>query len=57
MGIPGGGHACRDEVRGAPVRREGGGVSYTLRGRLESRLAAAALTLALALALAAAERA
>ena len=32
-------------------------MSYTLRGRLESRLAAAALTLALALALAAADRA
>ena len=32
-------------------------MSYTLRGRLESRLAAAALTLVLALALAAAERA
>lgn len=32
-------------------------MSYTLRGRLESRLAAAALTLALAIALAAAERA
>ncbi|MDX6517221.1 MAG: hypothetical protein QOF50_67, partial [Gaiellaceae bacterium] len=32
-------------------------MSYTLRGRLESRLAAAALTLLLALALAAAERA
>ena len=42
VGVPGRGHARRREVRGARVPAKGAGMSYTLRGRLESRLAAAA---------------
>ena len=36
-------HARRDEVRRPPIRPQGEGMSYTLRGRLESRLAASIL--------------
>src|SRR5262249_23481664 len=41
VGLPGGRHARRREVRGARVPAKGEGVSYTLRGRIDSRLAAA----------------
>ena len=41
LGVPGGRHARGREVRGARVPAEGEGVSYTLRGRIDSRLAAA----------------
>ena len=45
VGVPGGRHARRREVRGARPAREGA-MSYTLRGRIESRLAALVLPLA-----------
>ena len=41
VGLPGRRHAGRGEVRGARLPAEGAGMSYTLRGRLESRLLAA----------------
>src|SRR5262249_3622482 len=49
-------HARRREVRGARVPTTGESVSYTLRGRLESRLAAPALPLLAACVLAGALR-
>ena len=41
VGVPGGRHARRDEGRRTPLPPQGGVVSYTLRGRIETRLAAA----------------
>ena len=43
VGLPGVRHARRDEVRRPPIPPQGEGMSYTLRGRLESRLAASIL--------------
>ena len=41
VGVPGRRHARRGEVRRAPLPPTGAAMSYTLRGRIESRLAAA----------------
>ncbi len=53
VGLPRGRHARRREVRRAPLREESPGMSYTLRGRIESRLAALLPVLAGACAVAA----
>src|SRR5204863_3121807 len=55
VGLPCRRHACRREVRRTRVPAEDQVVSYTLRGRIESRLAALAPLVAAALVLAAAE--
>ena len=41
VGLSGSGHARRRQVRGARVPAKGEGMSYTLRGRIDSRLGAA----------------
>src|SRR5439155_3276235 len=55
VGLPGRRHPRRREVRGARIPAENQSVSYTLRGRLESRLASLVPVVAAACALAAAE--
>ena len=52
VGLPGRRHARRDEVRGAALPAEDRAMSYTLRGRVETRLAAALLPFAVAAVLA-----
>src|SRR5262249_11392113 len=52
VGVPGGGHGRRCEVRGTRLPREREGVSYTLRGRLGTRLAAVLVRLVAAVAFA-----
>jgi Right handed beta helix region len=56
VGVSGRGHAGGCEVRGAPLPREGEGMSYTLRGRIDSRLTALLPVLLAACALAGALR-
>src|SRR5512132_12249 len=50
VGVPSGGHARRHALRRTPLREA---MSYTLRGRLESRLTAALLPVLVAATLAA----